>query len=545
MRIRNYAPDRLPFRQLLTRMHTASAWVRDARGPLLALAAALAASLWWSIWTAQHHASPPVLTETIAPVQTFETASLQPAKRSDPIAGSWFTTLFAPPKKSAQEEARMAIETAGWTWNGDSLVRAVQAHQPALMSLLLKAGADVDAPNSSGQTALLAAIEAGHWEEVELLLSAGADANHAGPHKISPLMAVAMADQTSAIHSLILKGAKLAIVDENGHSALHYAVVTRSLGALQLLLQSGAPVSDIHCCEGGSSLLSHAFATHDWRVIEPILTREPAHLKWAPDTRAALAEYISARDSAKTRLLLSKHPDAPTPEGRSQPLLAYALLANDLPQFTFLLDCGTNPNQTLGGPIDKTFSQAVPSEMMRDYLGSEPGMTTLMLAAGLGRTEFIQALLAKGANRGLGTSKSRMPAVLFAAEANNAPAIQALIEGSPSPDQIRIEISLGSQEASVIKSGVPIMTTEVSTGKPGYGTKPGDYVVTDKNLVHRSTIYKVPMPFFMRLNSHDFGMHEGVVPGYPASHGCIRLPTEAAKKLFKEIPLGTLVSIRE
>ena len=70
-------------------------------------------------------------------------------------------------------------------------------------------------------------------------------------------------------------------------------------------------------------------------------------------------------------------------------------------------------------------------------------------------------------------------------------------------------------------------------------------MITDKNLVHRSTIYKVDMPFFMRLNCKDFGMHEGVVPGYPASHGCIRLPGAMARRLFKEIPIGTLVSIRE
>ena len=53
------------------------------------------------------------------------------------------------------------------------------------------------------------------------------------------------------------------------------------------------------------------------------------------------------------------------------------------------------------------------------------------------------------------------------------------------------------------------------------------------------------MPFFMRLNCRDFGMHEGVVPDHPASHGCIRLPGEIARRLFKEIPVGTLVSIRE
>jgi lipoprotein-anchoring transpeptidase ErfK/SrfK len=51
------------------------------------------------------------------------------------------------------------------------------------------------------------------------------------------------------------------------------------------------------------------------------------------------------------------------------------------------------------------------------------------------------------------------------------------------------------------------------------------------------------MPFFMRLSCRDFGMHEGYVTGRPASHGCIRLPGAAARKLYKELPIGTWVSV--
>jgi len=69
-------------------------------------------------------------------------------------------------------------------------------------------------------------------------------------------------------------------------------------------------------------------------------------------------------------------------------------------------------------------------------------------------------------------------------------------------------------------------------------------VITDKERNHRSTIYHVDMPYFMRLSCLDFGMHEGVVPNYPASHGCIRLPGETARKLFAEIPIGTVVAVQ-
>jgi lipoprotein-anchoring transpeptidase ErfK/SrfK len=51
------------------------------------------------------------------------------------------------------------------------------------------------------------------------------------------------------------------------------------------------------------------------------------------------------------------------------------------------------------------------------------------------------------------------------------------------------------------------------------------------------------MPFFMRLNCREFGMHAGVVPNYPASHGCIRMPGEKVRELFKQVEVGTLVTI--
>src|SRR5438034_619132 len=74
--------------------------------------------------------------------------------------------------------------------------------------------------------------------------------------------------------------------------------------------------------------------------------------------------------------------------------------------------------------------------------------------------------------------------------------------------------------------------------------KTGQFVITNKERNHRSTIYKVDMPYFMRLSCLDFGMHAGIVPNYPASHGCIRLPSEAARKFFSEIPIGTLVTVQ-
>jgi len=166
-----------------------------------------------------------------------------------------------------------------------------------------------------------------------------------------------------------------------------------------------------------------------------------------------------------------------------------------------------------------------------------------MLAAALGKEEYLRALLDAGADRKRETSRNRMIALYFAAETQNWRCTQILLGSGPPPEELRIEISLASQRARVIKDGVSVFSTACSTGRSGYSTRTGTFVVTDKDRNHWSTIYKVEMPYFMRLSCLDFGMHEGVVPHYPASHGCIRLPGDAARKLFYEIPIGTLVTV--
>ena len=167
----------------------------------------------------------------------------------------------------------------------------------------------------------------------------------------------------------------------------------------------------------------------------------------------------------------------------------------------------------------------------------------MMLAAGLTRTDILRALLDAGADRNRLTTKHRMMALYFAARTRNPTAVQMLLGRGPSRDELRVEISLAAQRATIFKNGISILNTAVSTGRKGFDTPAGEYVVTDKKRSHRSSIYHVEMPFFMRLNCLDFGLHAGAVPNYPASHGCVRLPAAIAQKMFEEVPVGTLVTI--
>jgi hypothetical protein len=209
------------------------------------------------------------------------------------------------------------------------------------------------------------------------------------------------------------------------------------------------------------------------------------------------------------------------------------------------LTCGADPNTVLPPDCDKAFLALIGSKSLRNYLAADRDVNVLMLAAALGKPEFVQALLQAGADRKRRSARYKMLPLYLAARTDSWRCTQLLLGSGPPPEQLRLEITLASQTVALVRDGVPVFNTTCSTGRPGrFATRTGDYVITDKTRHHVSSIYKVEMPYFMRLNCLDFGMHEGYVPNYPASHGCIRLPGDAARKFFDELPIGTLVSVK-
>lgn len=100
-------------------------------------------------------------------------------------------------------------------------------------------------------------------------------------------------------------------------------------------------------------------------------------------------------------------------------------------------------------------------------------------------------------------------------------------------DGVLIIVSLASQQAFVFKKGELWDATPVSTGRPGYETPTGVFPILEKDVLHRSTLYDdAPMPYMQRLTWGGVALHAGRVPGYRASHGCIRLPQGFAQKLY-------------
>jgi hypothetical protein len=94
-------------------------------------------------------------------------------------------------------------------------------------------------------------------------------------------------------------------------------------------------------------------------------------------------------------------------------------------------------------------------------------------------------------------------------------------------------VSLGRQHVSVYSNDGLYARAPISTGMPGHPTPVGIFNILGKERLHHSNIYSgAPMPFMQRITWSGVAMHEGVLPGYPASHGCIRLPHDFAKRMF-------------
>jgi hypothetical protein len=140
------------------------------------------------------------------------------------------------------------------------------------------------------------------------------------------------------------------------------------------------------------------------------------------------------------------------------------------------------------------------------------------------------------------------------------------VQGPPS-----VVIYLNEQRAYFYKGDQLVGVSQVSAGREGYNTPPGSYKIMQKDRDHASNLYGdyvdaignviqkdvavgkdpkppgalfkgAPMPFFMRITG-GVGMHEGYLPGYPASHGCIRMPGKMAEIFFSNVDIGTPVTI--
>ncbi len=451
---------------------------------------------------------------------------------------------LAAPAQSAKQRAIERLDALGVARDGPSLIRVVSAAHRPIIDLLFAAGVNVNALDQRGRSALIASALARDWQTVRRLINAGADVKHADDSGFTPLMAAAMGGHLPTVQELLSHGADPSVADRGGHIALHYAIGACQPSLVDRLLQTNLPFPP-DCCEG-KDLVAHALETRNQEIVDLVLARTPPLAHWSSEACDALNTALDHGNLRLAKVLISKHTAPPTPAEDGQPYLAYAVARDDLKLLETLLDCGADPNVTLDEQDDADFRALINKSAVHYYLDKTPGITPLMVAAGCGLADHVRLLLDHGANRTQCTkSHMQLLALYFAAWAECPEAVQLLVGGTPpSRDELRVEINLSRQRATLLKDGAPIFSTEISSGKSEKPTPIGEFIITDKQLEHHSTLYhNASMPFFMRLSCRDFGMHEGYVTGHPASHGCIRLPGAAARKFYKELPIGTWVSV--
>ncbi|HSZ78716.1 MAG TPA: L,D-transpeptidase family protein [Chthoniobacterales bacterium] len=162
------------------------------------------------------------------------------------------------------------------------------------------------------------------------------------------------------------------------------------------------------------------------------------------------------------------------------------------------------------------------------------------------------------------------PQQLIAKQA--APVVNKSVLAQTTPDNASVLVSLSRQRAYLYAGNLVAIDTPVSSGKKAGFTPTGSFAIMQKDPNHRSNIYGnfldsrgrvvrggvsaridsapsgshfegAPMFYFMRLTSEGVGMHIGILPGYPASHGCIRLPAEIAPQIYAHVKVGTPVQV--
>src|SRR5205823_6374917 len=133
-----------------------------------------------------------------------------------------------------------------------------------------------------------------------------------------------------------------------------------------------------------------------------------------------------------------------------------------------------------------------------------------------------------------------------------------------------VEIDLQEQRAYLLQNGRPVLASPISSGRYGRLTRTGSFTILERERTHYSSMYgkivdargntvvadadadmqvprggkfiPAPMNYFMRFHGAD-GMHAGYLPGYPASHGCVRMPQERAIAFFNAVQVGTPVTV--
>ncbi len=397
------------------------------------------------------------------------------------------------------------------------LALALQDGKGELACRLLEKGAD---PKSLifGEPALTATLKGyKNWNlEPEIatrvigtLLVTGADPEEGGSDGLRPIQLALKSDLNSSLELLFPR-------IQNVNDCLWLAIEQNNAAAIENLLGKGTPVEEIG--PDGDTPLIHAIRHGKTDLLSSLLSADADPNQFALEGQRALFFALAIKQSAAVTTLLSHQ---------------------NRPDLTAVMEY----------PASEEFRALYGSKGFLDwYSQNESGLNALMVAIMLKNLPATEQLLALGMDKHQGTAAPGVVYPIQMAAENGDVKMQQLIIGVPYHDEEqerKFTIDLSEQKVHYYKNGKLQKTSRISSGKRGYRTQPGEYVITDKTRHKRSNIYdQAEMPYFQRFSCKAIGFHEGNTYSRFASHGCIRLPRSTAQYFWKETQLGDRVTIQ-
>ncbi len=435
---------------------------------------------------------------------------------------------------------------------------------------LAAAGADPNAFDLGGLTLLDRAVADGNSDRVALLLKIGADPNHCqNPGSdMSPLEKVFDSPDPTLFQVFLNHGAKPPRGDwspwlwrtlqrrdlEKARLLLAHGTRTTTPGPAGLNLLESAVLAgqfnfvkllmDYDCAAGRAVDFACERGDHEMLGLLLACGVPLDRFTRIPSRDTLLAAALRKRHDRLAECLVRYGVDTRLSLSEGQSAFHLAVATGCQRTVKQLLAMGAAANAPFVLPVSPVFLEQVRPGVMRWLLKTDRNVTPLMVAADAGNISVARHLLESGARTEVWTRFSELWPMDLASRRNDVQMMRLFLGQDPYREERRIEVRLSEQRARLMDAcGKEIFTTRISTGRAGFTTPTGEYAITNKHRDWTSTLYHASMPYFLRLSCGAFGLHQGYVPDYPASHGCIRVPEGKAAKLFAMTQTGDRVTI--
>ena len=385
------------------------------------------------------------------------------------------------------------------------LARAYSERNTPLMSLLLNAGADPESTLwKTDERVFDIAVRDGSTGAVRTLLDSGASIG-------DNLWAAILSEQDELIRLILEAGADPRQVGPGGEDPLDFCLRRGRYKAAGILLAGGANPNAQY--DHSESWLSKAVREGDEKIALTLIK--------------AGAEVIGIRSR----------------DGHT--LLGWSIAHQMTNVVEALIDAGVDVDADERAPARSEFRDMFGSRTFKYHLQTDRRIRPVMMAAALYNEEIAQMLMDAGAN-GQAYTRKYLTAAIIGSWHKDTDLQQIVLLGEvPNPQPRKVVVDLSSQRVTLYENGVATYSTRCSTGKSGHRTPVGEYVISDRHRHHTSSIYGTSMPYFQRFSFSAFGLHQGYVPNYPASAGCIRLPHQSARHLWDKLNVGDYCVIQQ